>query len=424
MGMPMRVALMGALVVVLLSGFSRTPPLRDRWTDEERAVLATLHIGALPPAPMDASNRVEDVPAAAALGRRFFHETRFSGDGQVSCASCHAADKQFQDGLPVSRGAGTGTRRAMPVVAAAHGPWKFWDGRKDSLWSQALGPLEDAAEHASNRTRIAQIVRRHYSSEYEGVFGPLPNGNGWPEDAGPLGSPAQQRAWSSMPAASQAEVNRVFANVGKAIAAYERGVTYGASRFDRYVQATLDRDAAGQQVLTPAEVRGLRVFIGAGQCATCHNGPLLTDHHFHNTGVPQRSASRADLGRAAAIATVSRDEFNCLGPYSDADPKKGCQELRFLVDEGDAALVGAFKTPSLRNVALRAPYMHAGQISTLRAVVAHYAASPAAKVGHSELARADHAHAERLPIRLSDSQIDELVSFLESLSGPVLERPH
>ena len=95
--------------------------------------------------------------------------------------------------------------------------------------------------------------------------------------------------------------------------------------------------------------------------------------------------------------------------------------MRFLVDEGDATLKGAFKTPSLRNVALRPPYMHAGQLPTLQAVVAHYAASPAASVGHSELAREGHVHAERQPIRLSEAQLRDLVSFLEALSGPVLD---
>lgn len=417
-----RIVLLGGLAVALLCGFAFTrAPLRDRFSDDELKLLASMQLGALAPAPAEASNRVEQLPAAAALGRKLFHDTRFSRNGEVSCASCHAPQRQFQDGVPLSKGVGTGRRRAMPIIAAAHGPWKFWDGRKDSLWSQALGPLEDGAEHATTRVQVSRVVRQHYRDEYESVFGRLPDTALWPADAGPFGSPEQRRAWAAMPASARSEVNRVFANVGKAIAAYERTVSYGASRFDRYVQATLARDAAGQQVLTPAEVRGLRAFIGPGQCATCHNGPLLTDQHFHNTGVPQRDPHQPDTGRAAAIAAVSHDEFNCLGPYSDADKTRDCEELRFLVDEGDPTLKGAFKTPSLRNVALRPPYMHTGQLPTLQAVVAHYAASPAATVGHSELAREGHAHAERQPIRLSDAQLRDLVSFLETLSGPVLD---
>ena len=422
MGRSTRLMLTGSLAVLLLCGFSfNRTPLRDRWSDEELKLLASMQLGALPPAPADASNRFERSPAAAVLGRKLFHDVRLSANGQVACATCHAADRQFQDGLPVSKGVGTGARRSMPIVAAAHSPWKFWDGRKDSLWSQALGPLEDAAEHATTRVQVSRLVRQHYRDEYEGVFGRLPDMAAWPADAGPLGTPEQRRAWAAMSAPLQTDVNRVFANVGKAIAAYERSVSYGASRFDRYVQATLAGDAQGQQLLSPAEVRGLRAFIGPGQCATCHNGPLLTDQHFHNTGVPQRNPARPDLGRAGAIAALTRDEFNCLGPHSDADKTRGCEELRFLVDEADPALKGAFKTPSLRNVALRPPYMHAGQLASLQAVVAHYAASPAATVGHSELAREGHVHAERQPIRLSDAQLRDLVSFLEALSGPVID---
>lgn len=411
-------ALLG--LVPLLAGFGQAP-LRDTWTADELAVLGSLRLSELPATPADASSRVETLPAAAALGRRFFHETRFSRDQTVSCASCHDPERQFQDGLTVSRGMAEGRRRAMPVVAVAHSPWKFWDGRKDSLWSQALGPLEDAAEHGSNRTRIAQLVREHHRRDYEAVFGALPDMSGWPADASPLGTPAERAAWAAMPAGARAAASRVFANLGKAIAAYERTLRYGESRFDRYVQATLRRDTAGQQVLSPAEVNGLRAFIGSGQCVTCHNGPLFSDQHFHNTGVPQRNPARPDVGRAAAVAAVTGDEFNCLGAHSDADKQQGCEELRFMVGEADPSLKGAFKTPSLRNVGLRPPYMHAGQLATLEQVVAHYARSPAATVGHSELAHAGQGHADRQPIRLSEAQARDVVAFLQALSGPVIE---
>ena len=215
-------------------------------------------------------------------------------------------------------------------------------------------------------------------------------------------------------------MNRAFANLGKAIAAYERTLRYGESRFDRYARAVLAGEPDGRQALSAQEVAGLRLFLGKGQCATCHNGPLLTDQHFHNTGVPARDPARPDRGRAAATAAVLADEFNCAGRYSDAPPQ-GCQELRFMAVD-PVAMEGAFKTPSLRNVALRAPYMHAGQLATLEAVVEHYARSPAAPVGHSELAHAGTGHAERQPIRLSAQERLDLVAFLRSLSGPIEER--
>jgi cytochrome c peroxidase len=231
---------------------------------------------------------------------------------------------------------------------------------------------------------------------------------------------AEKAAWIAMGARQREEVSRVFANMGKAIAAYEKSLRHEPSRLDGYVDAMVAARAADPGVLQPAEVRGLRLFIGKAQCVTCHNGPLLTDQQFHNTGVPPREPARPDRGRADATAKVRNDEFNCLGSFSDARPRQ-CQELRFMVDD-DPALVGAFKTPGLRGVAQRAPYMHAGQLTTLEQVVRHYVAAPHAAVGHSELTHR-HAvggsaeHEERAPIELTDAEVADLVSFLATLSA-------
>lgn len=410
-GATVALALLAALS--LLTGFGGT----ERWSADDKALIAAMSIDRLPPVRRDPSNAVEAMPAAVALGQRLFEDPRFSRNQAVSCASCHEPQRHFQDGRPVGQGIGTGSRRTMSITGVAHGAWFFWDGRKDSLWSQALGPLEDAVEHGSNRTRIARLIGANHRAGYEAVFGPLPDLSGLPADAGPQGDAQERAAWQAMPAARRHEVNRVFANLGKAIAAYERTSMPAESRFDRYARAVVAGDAAGQQVLSAQEVSGLRLFLGKGQCATCHNGPLFTDQHFHNTGVPQRDAARPDRGRASATARVSGDEFNCLGPFSDA-PKQACEELRFMVS-GDPALEGAFKTPSLRNVARRAPYMHAGQFASLDEVVTHYARSPKATVGHSELAHEGAGHAERRPIRLSGAEARDLVAFLKTLDGPI-----
>lgn len=393
----------------------------DHWSEADKQTLGSMLLSRLPAPPADASNAVEARAEAVALGKRLFFDTRLSSNGKVACATCHDPARHFQDGLPVGKGVGTGSRRTMPVAGAAHSPWMFWDGRKDSLWSQALGPLEDAAEHGANRAQLVRLLEAGYRKEYEALFGRFPSLDGVPAHASPNGNAQEREAWARMSTAQRDAVNRAFANLGKAIAAFERTVTPGESRFDRYVRAVLEGDAAGQQALSAQEVRGLRLFIGQGQCATCHNGPLLTDQHFHNTGVPQRDASRPDRGRGAAVAKVEGDEFNCLGKYSDAPPD-ACQELRFIASD-DPGMEGAFKTPSLRNVAERGPYMHAGQFVSLEDVVAHYARSPAATVGHSELARAGHAHRERSPIRLGEAQVRDLAAFLRALSDIPAQRP-
>nr|WP_236589470.1 cytochrome c peroxidase [Ramlibacter aurantiacus] len=400
-----------------LSGAAGQEPLRDRWSAAEAEVLAGMQLQSAGPPRPDPSNAYEQRAEAAALGRSLFNDTRLSRNGRVSCASCHAADRQFQDGLAVAEGLGTGKRRTMPVMGAAQAPFLFWDGRKDSLWSQALGPLEDPAEHGDNRVRLVQVLKAHYANEYAGAFGPMPVLESLPPHASPLGDAAERAAWEALPEPTREAVNRVFAHMGKALAAYQRQVRWGEARFDRYVRATLDGDGRGQQELSPQEVRGLRLFLGKAQCVTCHNGPLLTDQSFHNTGVPPLRPDTPDRGRADGVHRLLRDEFNCLGRYSDAAPA-ACGELRF-VPVDDPAQLGAFRTPGLRNVAERAPYMHAGQFASLQEVVSHYVKAPGAAVGHSELARPGERHPHRQAIRLSAVEIQEVAAFLRTLTGPV-----
>jgi cytochrome c peroxidase len=395
----------GALCTAVALAGPLYPEGFDGWSVAEMTLLSSMRLSALAPAPADPSNAVESSRAAADLGQRIFLDRRFSANGAVSCASCHQPDRQFQDGRPLGLGVGTGARRTMPVVGSGYSPFLFWDGRKDSLWSQALGPLEDPAEHGGNRLAYARVLRTHYRADYEAVFGPLPDLAQLPKEASPLGTLEQQQAWNGMEEDARQAVSQVFANMGKALAAYQKTLRFGPSRLDRYADGVVRRDAAASQLLSPSEKNGLRIYIGKGQCITCHSGPLLTDQHFHNTGIAPRTAGRPDLGRRAALAKVMNDEFNCLGRFSSARPEQ-CEELRFLASD-DPAMEGAFKTPGLRNVALRAPYMHAGQMPSLDGVVRHYARAPAAATGHSELQ----------PFALSEQDVRDLLAFLETLTS-------
>ncbi len=378
------------------------------WTTDELAQLRELAIDRLPALAPDPSNRFGDDAAAAALGERLFFDTRLSGNGEVACATCHVAEQQFQDGLPLAHGVGTTARRTMPVVATAQGTWQFWDGRKDSQWSQALGPLESAVEHGATRLGLVRVLADHYREGYEATFGALPDLAGLPPAAGPVADTAMARAWAAIPAARQDGINRAFANLGKAIAAYERRISYGASRFDRYVTALESGKAIPVDArLTPDEIAGAKLFVGKANCVNCHNGPLLSDGHFHNTGIAAVAGLAVDDGRWSGARQVRDDPFNCLGRYSDARPEE-CEELQYMAVD-DSAMVRAYKTPSLRNVADRAPYMHAGQVATLERVVDHYNRAPAAPAGKSELRR----------LELSARERAQLVAFLRSLSGPV-----
>jgi len=398
-----------AIIAVATTTYLLWP--RAEWTEDEIATLRGLWIGSLSALPPDPSNKVADDQRAVVLGQKLFFETLLSSNGKVACASCHLPQQGFQDSRPLGQGVGATTRRTMPIAGAAYSPWLFWDGRKDSLWAQALGPLESAVEHGGSRTQYAHVIDQHYRTDYEALFGLLPDLSDtarFPASAGPVADPTVHAAWERMAPDDREVVTRIYANLGKAIAAYERKIMPSPSRFDRYVEALAKGNTAEMRAaLTQDEVAGLQLFVGKAGCINCHNGPLFTNHDFHNTGVPAAPGLPEDTGRAAGVRQVLADEFNCLSRYSDAAPED-CGELRFAKTD-DHALERQFKPPSLRDVAERAPYMHAGQFASLREVLEHYNRAPDAPHGHSELQ----------PLGLSEQELTQLEAFLRSLSGEV-----
>jgi cytochrome c peroxidase len=362
----------GALGLLLARAPGRAEPVS--WTAKERRTIRSLSLAALPAVPPDPSNRFADSRAAAKLGRKFFFDRGFSANGRVSCSSCHMPKRSFQDGRRRGRGLGDTPRRTMPLAGVAYARWLFWDGRRDSLWAQALTPLTSDVEHGITPAFAARRIASHYRRAYEQVFGAVPR-----------------------------DVNVAFANMGKAIAAYERTLRPVRGRFDSFAAALARGDGAmAARLFSTSEARGLKLFIGRAHCMNCHFGPLLTNGEFHNTGVPQERA-HLDRGRAEGVRLVRRDPFNCLGRYSDAGPQQ-CAALRFLVTSG-AQLAGQFKVPTLRGVAARPPYMHAGQLRTLRGVLEHYNRAPHARVGRTELK----------PLALGDAQLRDLEAFLRTL---------
>ena len=386
---------------------SDTRPDNAGWTRAQLAELQSLSLAALDPLPADATNRVADDPRAARLGRQLFFDTRLSSNGQVSCATCHQPGRTFQDGLPLAKGVGMTARRAMPIAGMARSPFLFWDGRKDSLWAQALGPLESPVEHGGTRAQYAHVIAAHYARDYEAIFGAVPDLSMVPPSAGPVDDAVAAAAWRTLDRPQQDAVTGVFVNIGKAIAAYERQLAFAPARFDAYV-AALAMGQSGDELLSGDAIAGLRLFIGRANCTQCHNGPLFTSSEFHNTGVPPRKGVPLDRGRLTGATTVLHDEFNCRSRWSDA--RDGCAELAFMITD-DHELDRAYKVPSLRNVAERPPYMDAGQIGTLSEVIDHYNRAPVASIGHSDLR----------PLRLTAAERRQLEAFLHTLSAPVVD---
>ena len=210
-----------------------------------------------------------------------------------------------------------------------------------------------------------------------------------------------------MPREAQHLVNSVFANIGKSVAAYERKILPGPSRFDAYVRAVLsgNRDTS-QALLTNAEVLGLQLFVDEARCTECHNGPLFTNNEFHNTGVLSFAGELPDRGRIEGVRKVLQDPFNCLGPYSD-DPARSCPELTYV--RTGIELIGATRTPSLRNLGDTAPYQRKGQLGTLGEILDLYNRAPLAMIGHND--------AE--PLGLSQRELAWLEAFLNTLDAPL-----
>ena len=390
---------------ILLGCGNQTSP----WSEAEVELMRILWIESLPALPPDPSNQYADDPRAVALGAKLFSDVRFSSNGEVSCATCHIASKDFQDGLPLAQGVGTTDRRTMPIAGTAYSPWLFWDGRKDSQWAQALGPLENPVEHGGTRTFYVKLIQVHYKAEYEALFGVLPDFSDesrFPVPAAPIDDEVAAANWASMSDADREAVTLVYVNMGKAIAAFERTIMPRTSRFDLYVEAVRANGiSAPRDIFSADEEAGLKLFLNEANCTRCHNGPLLTDNDFHNTGVPAVADLPEDTGRARGAQQVLADEFNCLSVYSDAAPED-CKELRFMLAEGEE-LERAFKTPSLRDVANRAPFMHSGQFATIEEVLNHYNNAPDAPNGHSELEVLD----------LSEAQLQQIIAFLKTLTA-------
>ena len=371
---------------------------RNQW-DMIRDIAAP---GAPPP---DPTNAKADDPAAAALGEALFADAKLSPSGNVSCATCHAKATGFADGRPQSLGVTTGDRNAPSVALASHARAQFWDGRADSLWMQATGPLENPAEFKSSRLFVAHRIATTpaYKTAYEAVFGPLPNladaarfpASGKPGDA----------AYDAMADADRAAVTRVFANCGKSIAAFERTLRVSPNALDRYASGDF-------AALSDLEKDGLLAFFRAG-CAQCHYGPRLTDDAFHAIAFPTGRQDHApDRGRADGILSFLASELSSEGPYSDAPLAHVFARDVLRASAAAPVTLGAFKTPTLRGLPSTAPYGHGGTFATLAEVVKHYAQAG------SDASRASYVgEPEPWLVKFDDATRDAVTRFLPVLTA-------
>lgn len=305
----------------------------------------------LPAVPVPADN--PPTAETISLGRRLYYDPQLSSDGTISCASCHGPQYGFSDARPVSVGVGgkTGTRHAPTVINSAYYTVQFWDGRAPSLEEQAKGPMANPVEMA--HTLDGVVKRLQADAHYRELF---------------------KRAWGT----DQITIDLV----AKSIASFERTVIAGDSPFDRFYYGK-DRNA-----MSAAAQRGMKLFIDPkkANCAVCHTigetSALFTDNKFHNLGVgADLNGKLADLGRFDVTKTP--------------------------------ADTGAFKTPTLRNLALRQPLMHDGSFPNLKEAINHYIGG-----GNANDYLDKEMHALDF---LTFEERDDLMQFLDALNGKLPE---
>lgn len=439
---------------------ARLPAELSTLTDEEIARIAKMS----PRAPLaaDPTNRVADDVRAAHLGHALFFDTRLSPAG-ISCATCHDPAHAFTDQRALARGVAVARRNAPSVIDAARRRWLGWDGKFDSLWSQALSPLENPVEMGGDRTTLVRIVRDDPSlcASYESIFGAMPatlgrslDAVGSPRDQSrdqshdqlhdqlhdPLREPARplpragsaleqekahERRWNELDTPTRDAINLVAVNILKCFGAYQRLLISEAAPIDSFVAAlkgstidasATDARAANLDALNPSARRGLALFVSRAGCTQCHRGANFTDDEFHNIGlVGANGRVPDDRARLDAIEFVKSNPFNAAGVFSDAPDAAMGEMVRAL--RRSPELFGQFRTPSLRGVAQTPPYMHDGRFATLADVVHFYdTLQGSAPLGH-------HGESVLVQLQLSETERADLIAFLSSLSTTPTSSP-
>jgi cytochrome c peroxidase len=338
-----------------------------------------------PPFVSDPSNRVSGNPAAIALGARLFFDARLSPSGYIACVTCHQTDRGWADGKARAHGLADLPRNVPALANLRLQRWFGWGGGADSLWMASLRPLLDPREFDSNPSAVARVYVRD-----------------------PALACLYQRAFGHAPSGRRADHEAVMVNSAKALAAFQETLITGRTPFDEFRDALARGDGAAATRYPIAAQRGLKLFIGRGGCIACHNGPNFSNGEFADVGVPYFIApGQVDSGRHDDLQRLRPSPFSLLGRHNDDAGRTSARATRHAVLE--PRHWGEFKVPSLRNVAVTAPYMHNGSVPTLRDVLLHYSTLDEARI---------HSSAQPLlrALHLSPEETDALVAFLETLT--------
>ncbi|MDR2032314.1 MAG: hypothetical protein LBP86_08720 [Azoarcus sp.] len=375
-------------------------PLHQGWSEDDIRNMRGLRLSVEGIADKNRSNELLHRDDAIELGRLLFRDPGMSASGQVACATCHRPEHGYQDTEFMTFKIDPAARHRAPgLLGVALQDWFFWDGRADSLWSQALAVIESPSEYASSRLQAV----RHLCARYRGKFpalledcqrATLPD---VPGHASPRGAAEN---WWALSAAQRESIDKLFVILGKSIAAFEAGLLPGVSRFDLYVDAIVAGDfAAAAAILSEKEASGLKLFLDARVgCVNCHNGPMFSNSGFFV--VATDTPGQPEHDRQRGIEILLKSEFNCLKWGEPED----CPKLLY-VKKDSAETVGAYKVPSLRNLRHAPAFMHDGRFKNLAAVIEHYQNPATLPLRHVDIR----------PAALFPHQREQLLSFLNVL---------
>ena len=334
------------------------------------------------PATGDASNRASGNREAIELGSRLFFDERLSSNGKLACGSCHVPERNWTDNLRRGVGNVEVDRNTPTLMNLRTAHWFGWDGGADSLWSQSLRPILDKRELAATPAHVAQLVRddEQLSCRYRKVYGAAP-----------------------------ADDESVLVGIAKVLAGFMETLVSGRTPFDRFRDALAKGEPPSNWHFSEPALRGLKLFIGKGDCTNCHSGPNFTGGEFFNTGLSRHAPQgRPDPGREDGVRQVLASRYNLLGPHNDDPAGASAAHTRKAKLEADN--FGEFKVPTLRNLLLTAPYGRDGRVDTLAEVVRHYADIDPAAI------RARSGAKQAQPLNLTAREQTDLVVFLETLT--------
>lgn len=384
--------LLSLLLVLVCAAPAGAEPVAGFTSDEARKILS---LGPWPPpARRDPSNHFSGRPDAAAFGRALFFDEGLSRFGALACASCHKPDKAWTDGRARASAAAALDRNTPALLNLRYMRWFGWDGGADTLWMQSIRPLLDPREMAASPQHIQNRI---------------------------TGSPQHRAAYRTLTGTDprRSPPVLVLVTAAKALAAFQETLVTPRTTFDAFRDGLARGDHTAIGAYPEAARRGLRIFVGRAQCSHCHSGPLLSNGEFYaathekEPRLQGAASGRPDTGRADGIAKLKASPYSRLGAFTDDRRRSGSAETRAAI--AAPGVEGAFRVPSLRGVALTAPYLHDGSRPTLADAVRHLADAGAGPIrGSTPLTVAASA--------LSASDVDDLVAFINTLSEPAMPK--